>query len=86
MLLLAPVAGAAVDRLPRIGVMVAADLWRAVLAGVLPLADHRVAAVYALAFGLSAGAVSFNPASASVLPGIVGESELVLAAMPGPDT
>ena len=54
--------------------MVAADLWRAVLAGMLPLADHRVAAAYALVFGLSAGAVFFNPASASVLPGIVGKA------------
>jgi MFS family permease len=78
-LLLGPVAGAVVDRLPRVRVMVAADLWRAALAGVLPLADHRLAAVYAIAFGLSAGAVFFNPASAAVLPAIVGEQELVAA-------
>jgi MFS family permease len=76
-LLLAPVAGAVIDRLPRVQVMVAADLWRAALAGVLPLADHRLAAVYVIAFGLSAGSVFFNPAAASVLPGIVGERELV---------
>src|SRR5258707_4916891 len=44
-LLLAPVAGAVVDRLPRIRVMVAADLWRAALAAGLPLADHHLAAV-----------------------------------------
>jgi hypothetical protein len=36
-LLLAPLAGVLVDRLPRVGVMVAADLWRMTLAGVLPL-------------------------------------------------
>ena len=78
-LLLAPVAGAIVDRLPRVRVMVAADLWRAALAGVLPLADHHLAAVYAIAFGLSAGAVFFNPASASVLPSIMEENELVAA-------
>ncbi len=53
--LLAPVAGAVVDRLPRIRVMVAADLWRTALAAVLPLVDHHLAAVYAIAFGLSAG-------------------------------
>jgi MFS family permease len=78
-LLLAPVAGAVVDRLPRVRVMVAADLWRAALAAVLPLADHRLAAVYAIAFGLSAGTVFFNPASASVLPAIVDRDELVAA-------
>jgi len=77
--LLAPVAGAVVDRLPRIRVMVAADLWRTALAAVLPLVDHHLAAVYAIAFGLSAGTVFFNPASASVLPAIVGEDELIAA-------
>ena len=77
--LLAPVAGAVVDRLPRMRVMVAADLWRTVLAGALPLADHHIAAVYAIAFGLPADAVFFNPASAPVLPAIVCEQELVAA-------
>ena len=78
-LLLAPIAGAVVDRLPRVPVMVAADLWRAALAAVLPLAAHHLAAVYAIAFGLSAGAVFFNPAAASVLPSVVSEDELVAA-------
>ncbi len=68
-LLLAPIAGAVVDHLPRVRVMVAADLWRTALAGLLP----------AIAFGLSAGAVFFNPASASVLPAIVEKDELVAA-------
>ncbi len=78
-LLLAPIAGVIADRLPRVRVMVAADLWRTTLAGVLPLVDHDLAAVYAVAFGLSAGAVFFNPAAASALPGIVEERELVAA-------
>lgn len=78
-LLLAPIAGVLVDRLSRIRVMVAADLWRAMLSGVLPLVDHQVFPVYAIAFGLSAGAVFFNPASASVLPTIVPDDELVAA-------
>lgn len=78
-LLLAPVAGAVVDRLPRVRVMVAADLWRTALAGMLPLASHHIVAVYAVAFGLSAGGMFFNPASTSVLPAIVGEQELVAA-------
>jgi hypothetical protein len=59
--------------------MVAADLWRMTLAAVLPLVDHRLAAVYAVAFGLAAGAVFFNPAAASVLPSIVDDDELIAA-------
>jgi len=78
-LLLAPVAGAVIDRLPRIRVMISADLWRMALAAVLPLVDQHVAAVYAVAFGLAAGAVFFNPAASSVLPSIVDEDELVVA-------
>jgi predicted MFS family arabinose efflux permease len=78
-LLLAPLAGAVVDRLPRVRVMVAADLWRMGLAALLPLVDHQLAAVYAVAFGLAAGGVVFNPAAASVLPSIVEEDELVAA-------
>jgi MFS family permease len=78
-LLLAPLAGVVVDRLPRVRVMVAADLWRMTLAGVLPLVDQHLAAVYAVAFGLAAGAVFFNPAAASVLPSVVADDELVAA-------
>jgi MFS family permease len=78
-LLLAPVAGVLVDRLPRVRVMIAADLWRMALAGVLPLVDQHLAAVYAVAFGLAAGGVFFNPAASSVLPSIVDDDELVAA-------
>jgi hypothetical protein len=46
---------------------------------VLPIVDHGVALVYAVAIGLSAGAVFFNPTSASVLPAIMREQELVAA-------
>ena len=78
-LLLAPVAGAVADRLPRVRVMVAADLWRMGLAGLLPLVDGQLVAVYAVAVGLAAGAVFFNPAAASALPSVVEEDELVAA-------
>ncbi|CAM3755683.1 MFS transporter [Kibdelosporangium persicum] len=78
-LLLAPIAGAVVDRLPRVRVMVGADLARMALAGVLPLVDQHIVAVFAIAFGMSAGSVFFNPASASALPSIVTEDELVAA-------
>jgi Transmembrane secretion effector len=78
-LLLAPLAGAVIDRLPQIRVMIAADLWRMALAGLLPLVDQHLLAVYAVAFGLAAGGVFFNPAASSVLPSIVDDEELVAA-------
>ncbi|SFQ69251.1 Predicted arabinose efflux permease, MFS family [Amycolatopsis arida] len=78
-LLLAPVAGAVVDRLPRVRVMVLADVARMLLAVALPLVDQHVVTVFAVAFGLSAGSVFFNPASASTVPALVDEDELVAA-------
>jgi len=78
-LLLAPVAGSLVDRLPRVRVMVAADLARLVLAATLALWHSDIGVVYAVAFGLSAGSVFFNPAAGSLLPSLVGADELVAA-------
>lgn len=78
-LLLAPVAGELVDRLPRRAVMVAADVWRAALMALLPLVDSSVGAVYAVAFGLSVGSVFFNPAAGSLVPALVQERQLVAA-------
>jgi MFS family permease len=78
-LLLAPVAGSLVDRLPRVAVMVAADLARLLLATVLAIWHSDVAVVYAVAFGLSAGSVFFNPAAGSLLPVLVEDDELVAA-------
>ncbi|WP_459307898.1 MFS transporter [Arthrobacter sp. HLT1-21] len=78
-LILAPLAGALVDRLPRVKVMIAADLIRAGLAFALPFVDGNVFNVYLIAVGLSAAAVFFNPAAQSVLPSIVMERDLVAA-------
>ena len=78
-LLLAPLAGPLVDRLPRVMVMVAADLARVVLAGVLAVWHGDVAVVYGITFGLSAGAVFFNPAASSLLPALVKQDQLVAA-------
>ena len=78
-LLLAPLAGPVVDRLSRVRVMISADLARAVLAGVLAVWHGDVAVVYAVAFGLSAGSVFFNPAAGSLLPALVNDDELVAA-------
>ena len=78
-LLLAPLAGTLVDRLPRVQVMIAADLLRAALATALIFLGGNVVAVFAIAFGLSVGAVLFNPAASSVLPALVTDRELVAA-------
>lgn len=78
-LLLGPVAGLAADRLPRRRLMVGADLARAFVAVVLVAVTASVGVAYAVAFGLSAGAVLFNPAAGSLLPEVVGEDEVVAA-------
>lgn len=78
-LLLAPVSGYLVDRLPRVQVMVTADLARLLLAAVLAIWHSDVVVVYVIAFGLSAGSTFFNPAAGSLLPALVNEDELVPA-------
>src|SRR3712207_5492639 len=59
--------------------MVASDVVRAVLAACLVVAQNSVGAVYAIAFGMAAATVFFNPAAASVLPSLVDDDELVAA-------
>ncbi len=78
-LLLASIAGAVVDRLPRVAVMMIADLVRMVLAAVLAVWHRDIAVVYGVAFGLSAGTVFFNPAAGSLLPNLVAKEQLVAA-------
>lgn len=78
-LMFAPIAGTLVDRLPRVGVMICADLLRAVLATVLVFVGDNVAAIYVIAFVLSMGGVLFDPAANSVLPTLVEDNELVAA-------
>lgn len=78
-LLFAPLAGPLIDRWPRVRVMIGSDLFRLVLAGVLALWHDAPAGVYTIAFGMSVGAVFFNPAASSVLPTLVKEDELVAA-------
>jgi MFS family permease len=78
-LLFAPLAGALVDRLPRVRVMVAADLGRAALVGVLAVTTEYLWLVFVVAFGTSLGTVLFNPAAGSVLPALVRPDALVAA-------
>jgi MFS family permease len=74
---LGPIAGVIADRYPRRSVMIGADLLRAALVGILALIHGEVAIAYAVAFGVSAGSVFFNPAASSLVPDVVGEDELV---------
>lgn len=78
-LAVAPLAGVLVDRFPRVRLMVAADVLRVLLATSLVFVHGSAPAVYAIAFGLSVGAVVFNPAASSALPALVRENELVAA-------
>lgn len=78
-LIVAPLAGTLVDRLPRVQVMVGADLVRLLIATVLAVWHGDVAVVYAAAFGLSAGSTFFNPAAGSLLPALVADEDLVAA-------
>lgn len=78
-LLLGPIAGLAADRLPRRRLMIAADVFRTVVALALVFAADSLGVAYAVAFGLSAGAIVFNPAAGSLLPEVVAEDDLVTA-------
>lgn len=78
-LLLGPIAGLAADRLPRRRLMVGADLARAALAAVLVVSNDSVGVAFAVAFGLSAGTVVFNPAASSLVPELVGDDDVVTA-------
>lgn len=78
-LLVGPLAGVAADRLPRRRLLVGADLFRAMVALVLVAVTDTVGVAYAVAFGLSAGAVVFNPAAGSLLPEVVDDDEVVTA-------
>lgn len=78
-LLLGPLAGLAADRLPRRRLMAGADVFRAVVALALVVASDSLGVAYTVAFGLSAGAVLFNPAAGSLLPEVVGDDDVVTA-------
>lgn len=78
-LLLAPLAGSLVDRLPRVRVMILADAFRVVLAAVLAVWHDHVTVAYVVAFSLAAGQVFFSPAAQSLLPSVVSDKELVPA-------
>ncbi len=78
-LVFGPFAGVVADRFPRRRVMVAADILRAVLAGLLAVFHGNLAVAFGAAFGLSVGSLLFGPSSSSVVPETVENDELVAA-------
>ena len=78
-LLIGPVAGLAADKMPRLRLMVGADLVRAGAAASLILATTSVPAVFAVSFILSAAATVFNPAASSLVPDLVDDEDLITA-------
>lgn len=67
---LAPIANAAVDRLPRKAVLIGADLVRAGVALFLPFID-AVWQIYVLIFVLQAASATFTPTFQAVIPDIL---------------
>ena len=77
-LLLAPVAGVVIDRFSRKGVLIGADLFRAVL--VLSLVWPQGAwHAYLVAAGLTVGSAFFNPTAQAVIPALTTEEQRLAA-------
>ncbi|MBI2755176.1 MAG: MFS transporter [Chloroflexi bacterium] len=77
-LLLGPVAGVLIDRFSRKGVLIASDLFRAVL--VLSLVwPQGVWHAYAVAAGLAAGSTFFNPTVQAVIPVLTTQEQRLAA-------
>jgi MFS family permease len=82
-LLLGPVVGSVVDRVPRRNLLIATDLLRALLVGLFLLAGAGVASQvwlgYALVFGLTLAEIMHKPALLATLPTIVPAGQLMQA-------
>jgi DHA3 family macrolide efflux protein-like MFS transporter len=79
-LLLGPIAGTLVDRWDQKEVMVVADLLRAALILLIPVAAVvNLALVYPLVFAVTAVSIFFRPARTAVLPRLVREEDLLTA-------
>ena len=77
-MLLGPLLGGLVDRTSRLGCAIAADVIRAgAFAGLM--LSHGVAGMIALAFLAGAGNALFRPATAALLPSLVGDARLTAA-------
>ncbi len=78
MILLAPVAGVVIDRLPRKVVLIGADVVRGVLVLALLLATAQWQ-IYAIVALLTAAGTFFNPAVNATLPTLLDEKDLLAA-------
>lgn len=78
--LLGPVAGLVADRYPRRRVMVVADLARAALAALIAVSHSSIPIAFGVAFGLSTGALLFNPAASSLVPEVLEDDSQVVEA------
>ena len=70
----APVMAALVERVPRKGVLVGADLVRALIASSLPFID-QVWQIYVLVFVLQSASATFTPAFQALIPGVLPEEK-----------
>lgn len=77
-LLLGPIAGVVIDRFDRKAVLIGSDLFRAALALSL-VRPQGVWHAYAVAAGLAAGSVFFNPTVQAVIPAITSEDQRLAA-------
>ncbi|MBI3979955.1 MAG: MFS transporter [Chloroflexi bacterium] len=77
-LLLGPIAGVVVDRISRQRILIAADLWRAALVATL-IVPQGTWQAYAVAAGVAAGGVFFNPTVQAIIPAITSEEERLAA-------
>ncbi len=77
-ILLAPVAGVIIDRLPRKMVLIASDVVRAVLV-LLLLTATALWHIYAIVALLTAAATFFNPAVSATLPTLLDEKDVLAA-------
>lgn len=78
--LVGPMAGVLVDRWDRKHVMVASDLIRAGIVGLIPVASGlHIGLVVALVFALAAVSSFFRPARAAALPRVVPDEDLLTA-------
>jgi MFS family permease len=82
-LLLGPVVGSVVDRVPRRSLLVATDLLRALLVGLFLLAGAGASSPvwlgYALVFGLTLSEIAHKPALLASLPAVVPAGQLMQA-------
>ncbi len=77
---ISPIMAALVSRLPRIWVLITADVVRAGMAMCLPFVEHTWH-IYLLIFGLQAASATFSPAFQATIPQVLPDEEEYTAAL-----